>query len=395
MRTIKAGIDMGSFHVKVAIAERTENEKTPRLLGIGMAEARGMRHGYIVNPAEAESALRHAVAAAEKSAGIKIKRAYLSVGGVGLGSIATTGGTMVTRADTEITGMDVLKATQAAEQSIPKPFINNRRILHSPAIEYRIDGKPALSGSPIGMKGVKLEVKNLCVTVLEHHVNEMIQVVENVGIEVESVIAAPFAASTVMLTRLQKMAGCVLANIGAESTSLVVFENNAPVSMEVLPLGSMDITNDIALGLRLPIEEAEEIKIGGTTSNAAAHYSRKKLEEIVEARLSDIFDLIDAHLRKLNRSGLLPAGIIMTGGGSHLEGLKDFARNHLKLPAKIASVTIPSHLKVPIRDATWGTAYGLCVIALSTPQEEATLGIDQGSKSPAKSFMEWLSQFLP
>ncbi len=385
---------MGSHHIKVAVAERAEHDKMPRLLGVGLAEARGMRHGYIVNPAEALDSLKAAIAAAEKSSGIRIKRAHLAVGGVGLSSVVTIGSTMVTRADAEITAMDVLKATQAAEQSIPKPFITNRKILHSPAIEYRIDGKPALTGSPIGMKGARLDVKNLCVTVLEHHLNEMIQVAENAGVEIEGAVAAPFAASLTSLSRLQKMAGCVLATIGAESTSIVVFENNVPVSMEVFPLGSMDITNDIALGLRLSIEDAEEIKIGGALG-PGSNYSRKKLEEIIEARLSDIFDLIDGHLKKLNRSGLLPAGIILTGGGSHLEGIREFARNHLKLPAKIASASIPSSLKIPIRETTWATTYGLCAIALSTPEEEAGLGMDTTVRNAGRNFFQWLSQFLP
>ena len=142
-------------------------------------------------------------------------------------------------------------------------------------------------------------------------------------------MASPLAGSLVMLSKAQKRAGCVLANIGAETVSIVVFENNTPVSLKVFPIGSSDITNDIALGLKIPLEEAEKIKRGGMSDAA---YSKRKLDEIISSRLTDIFELIDAHLKKHNRDGLLPAGIIITGGGSSITSVQDLARAALRLP---------------------------------------------------------------
>jgi cell division protein FtsA len=122
---------------------------------------------------------------------------------------------------------------------------------------------------------------------------------------------------------------CILANIGAETVSIVVFENNIPISLEVFPIGSVDITHDIALGLKIPLDDAERIKLG---SDTGVSVSRKKLEEIIDARLSDIFELIENHLKKIGRNGLLPAGIIMIGGGSGTPNIEEVAKATLKLP---------------------------------------------------------------
>jgi len=152
-------------------------------------------------------------------------------------------------------------------------------------------------GKPQGMRGTKLEVESLFITTFEQHLNDLVTAIENTGIAVEDIMASSLAASFVMLTKAQKRAGCVLANIGAETVSIVVFENSTPISIKVFPLGSNDITNDIALGLKIPLEEAEKIKRGGMSS---ANYSKRKLDEIIAARLTDIFELIQAHLKRFN-----------------------------------------------------------------------------------------------
>jgi cell division protein FtsA len=215
------------------------------------------------------------------------------------------------------------------------------------------------------MKGLKLETRILFVSALEQHLNDLIAAVDEAGIIVEDVMAAPIAASLVTLTKAQKIAGVVLANIGAETVSIVVFENNVPISLEIFPIGSNDITNDIALGLKIPLEEAEKVKTGN--SNA---YPRKKMEEIIGARLSDIFELIDSHLKKINRSGLLPAGIVITGGGSGTVSIEDHAKDSLKLPSRIADLVTDGAPRTQIRDSTWSVAYGLCVVGLKTSDHD-------------------------
>jgi len=390
-RLISVGIDIGTYHIKVVAAEAPQKGGgLPRIVGYGFAESKGLRHGYIVNDQDTIGSLKHALRQAEKSAGIKIKRAFMSVGGIGLGSFLSHGSVMISRADSEVTDIDIQKAIDASEEAIPPSFSLNRRIIHTIPLQYKIDGKTVF-GKPEGMRGNKLEVKTLFVAAFEQHLNDLIAAIEECGVQVEDVTAAPLAASLVTLTKNQKMAGCILANLGAETVSIVVFENGVPQSLEVFPVGSNNITNDIALGLRVPIEEAEQIKIGAITSTS---YPRRKLEEIIEARLSDIFELIDAHLKKMGRSGLLPAGIIITGGGAGLGNLETFARSSLRLPSKIASssLTQQQNQKVSLRDASWSVAYGLCILGLTS--DEDPMGIRFARETKSK-IVSWFRQFLP
>jgi len=216
------------------------------------------------------------------------------------------------------------------------------------------------------------------------------------GIEVVNIMASPLAGSMVALNKTQKIAGCVLANIGSETVSMVVFENNIPISLEVFPIGGTDITNDIALGLKIPLEEAENIKINDGLENL---YPKKRLEEIISARLSDIFDLIEAHLKKLGRSGLLPAGIILTGGTSGVSTIEDLARAILKLPSKLGSINFTTSLKnCQVKDSSWSVAYGLCIWGLGS-SEEISFGAPVSGSTRSKSWLgrlfSWFKQFLP
>jgi cell division protein FtsA len=201
----------------------------------------------------------------------------------------------------------------------------------------------------------------------------------------------------VNLTKMQKIAGCILVNIGSETVSLAVFENNIPISLEVFPIGSTDITNDIALGFRIPIYEAESIKLGVA---GEMQYPKKKLDEIIMARLSDIFELIEAHLKKIGRSGLLPAGIILTGGGSGIDTIEDIARVSLKLPSKVASINFISNIKnSELQDSYWSVAYGLSVWGLNiVGVDDFVTVINTAKVSTRKAFNgigDWLKQFLP
>lgn len=240
------------------------------------------------------------------------------------------------------------------------------------------------------MKGAKLEVKMLFVACLEPHLNDILEAVDRAGIEVVDVLASPIASSFVTLTKAQKVAGCVLANIGSETISMVVFENNIPISLEVFPLGSTDITNDIALGLKIPLEEAENVKLGGIGSTT---YSKKKLDEIVSARLSDMFELIENHLKKIGRNGLLPAGIFITGGGSGISAIEDFAKTALKLPSRIATLNLENQ-KSPVKDSSWAVAYGLCMLGLSK-EEKVNLGLKTKLNKSTEKLFGWIKQFLP
>lgn len=390
VRHITVGIDIGSYQIKMVVAETDPQTNTQHIIGTGIAESKGLRHGYIVNANEVVRSIKKAKDQAEKAAGVQIKKAFLAIGGVGLTGNTCQSAVMISRGDSEVTDLDVKKVQEICEQEIPSPLSVNRKTIHTIPIAYRIDGKSVL-GRPQGMKGLKLETRILFISALEQHLNDLIAVVGDAGIIVEDVLAAPIAASLVTLTKAQKIAGVVLANIGAETVSIVVFENNMPISLEVFPIGSNDITNDIALGLKVTLEEAEKVKMGKSNT-----YPRKKLEEITNARLSDIFELIDTHLRKINRNGLLPAGIVITGGGSYTSGIEDQAKDSLKLPSRIADIVGNNVPRTQTKDSIWSVAYGLCIFGLNVEDHDGyrTGNIIKINKIWQKSW-KWIQQFLP
>lgn len=405
-KNITVGLDIGTYHVKVVVAEKSPTTYSmPTILGIGYAESKGLRHGYIINQNDAIRSIRKAINQAERSAKIRIKKVFLSVGGIGLSSHIGTGMVMVSRADNEITELDIDKAIEESQESIPKTITLNKKVIHTIPVEYKIDGKVVLGSHPVGMKGVKLEAKVLFVMSLEHHLSELIQAVEDAGVEISDVMASPLAASLVSLSKAEKIAGVILANIGSETVSIVVYEDDIPISLEIFPMGSNDITNDIALGLQISLDEAEKIKTEfeeGTMTETK--HPKKKLEEIIVARMSDIFDLIAAHLKKINRSGLLPAGIVITGGGSGITTIEDLSKAYLKLPSKVSTAVCDNQItecfgknNVSIKEATWAVAYGLCVFGLHAEGEgsiSSGLGKRLG-KSLKNNAVRWIKQFLP
>ncbi len=383
-RTV-AGIDVGTHAVKVVVA-RLEERTLPQIIGAGSAETRGMREGYAANGAAVARSVRAALAEAEQMAGLPVRRAYLAIGGIGLDELRSRGEVITSRADSEISPIDIEKALADSEERVAERVLN-RRILHTVPLSYAVDGEKVL-GRPHGMKGTKLEVETLFATCLEQHLTDLIGAMEQAGVVVDDVIASPFAASFVTLTKAQRRAGCALVNIGAETLSIAVFENHLPVSLKVFPVGSSHITNDIALGLKISLEEAEKIKRGGS---GAAQYSKRKLDEIISARLSDMFQTIDAHLRKIKRDGLLPAGVICIGGGSHIVGIEELARAALRLPSRRA--LFEHALGGKARDAVWAVAYGLCLWGGHSGAEEDS-GI-RTARRAGNSLLQWVKQFLP
>ncbi len=392
-RKIAVGIDIGTYQVKVVVAESAPSMRDlPRVIGVGSAESKGLRHGYIISAPDVVKSLGQALAQAEKTSGIRIKRAFLSVGGIGVESAVASGSLAISRGDSEIDELDIVKVHEACEKEIPQASIVNRKIIHSIPLQYRLDGRTVLGQNPAGLRGNKLDCRTLFITCLEHHLHALIEVVEEAGVEVIDVMAGGMAASLVTLSKSQKIAGCALANIGAETLSLVVFDENKPQSYEVFQVGSTNITNDIALGFKVSLDEAEHMKVGGITH---FNFPRKKLDDIIEARLEDMFDLIGKHLKQLGRSELLPAGVILTGGGASTPRIDEFAKINLKLPAKVAVVHAGDPAKSPFKDSSWSIAYGLCVWGLSTDDSGSVKAASKVLKGLQDAVIGFLKQFLP
>lgn len=354
MRKFYVGIDIGTYHVKVVIAGPAERLDLPmQVLGTGTASSRGMRHGYIIDRVDVAKSIREALARAQTAAKVQVKSARIAMGGVGLDEIHSSGDVTLTQSGGLVTEKDVERAMRESEKRASSK-LTNRAVIHTIPLEYRVDGQKVL-GKPVGLQGTKLTVDTLLITMLAQHHDDLIEAVEAAGVEVEGVMASPLAASLVTLSRAQKTAGVCLANIGSQTLSIIVFDNDTPVSIKVFPVGSDDVTNNIALQFQVPLTEAEQMKRGAVTGSDV---SDKKIGSIIGTRLKDMFTLVNAHLKEINRQRLLPAGIVITGGGSGLASASEVARAVLKLPSQIGQ--IGQLARASTVDATWAVAYGLC-----------------------------------
>lgn len=386
-RRIATGIDIGTHQTKVVVVEEVGTPDGPELkiLGTGLAETAGMRHGYVVDMEDVALSIRTARVQAEAIAKVPIKKGFLAIGGVSLDEVRASGETVISRADQEITELDIEKTLEAAREAA-RPGFMNRTVLHEIPLEYRVDGHLSL-GQPLGMKGTRLSADYLFITCLTQHHDILTRVSESADIEVIDRMASPLAGSYVTLTKDQKMKGCVLANIGAETVSIVVYDEGLPISVKVFPIGSTNITDDLALGFKISLEDAERLKLGHL---GGAMYSKKKIDEIVTARFRTMFDLIDRHLKALGKRGNLPAGIVISGGASGQGMVSDIAKGALALPSRVADVRITDDTK--IKDATWAVAYGLALWGLTGDTDTPKRG---RAGAYRESLRRFIAQFLP
>lgn len=358
------------------------------IVGTGTSASKGMRHGYIVDTKEATKSVREALMRACQAAKMRVTKARIGLGGVGLDEMRSSGDITLTASGGVVTERDIDRVLRESEKRAA-PKLANRTVIHTIPLEYRVDGNKVF-GKPHGLQGTKLAVDTLLITMLSQHHDDLIQAVEAAGIEVEGVMASPLAASLVTLSKSQRTAGVVLANIGAETLSIVVFDNDVPISLKVLPAGSADITNTIALSFQIPLNEAESLKRGGITGS---DIPQKRMQQIIAAKLKDMFTLINAHLKTIGRSRLLPAGIVITGGGSGLTDAQEMARMVLKLPSQISNFgAMPRSSSV---DATWAVAYGLCRWAFTEESSNENSTFGEVMSSVQESIKKTLRSLLP
>lgn len=362
IQTIIVGIDVGTQKTRVLVSRLSKESPVPVVIGMGTSDTYGMRHGYIEDIGLTVKSIKRAVNDAEKQSGISIRKAYLSIGGATLSTIVGVGNTIASRSDGEVTNFDIEKAIKESENALT---LANKRVLYSIPLEYKLDGKE-VPGNPEGMRGVKLEVKALFVTGFTRHVDDLEAALLELGIEVQDIVPAPILLSRVALSSKQKAVGVGIVDIGAESLSLAVFENSRLSGLHIFSIGSNDITNDIALGLRVALEEAEHIKLGVVTQ---ANFPKKKIDDVVIARLGDMFELVQSYLKKMKRNELLPAGIILAGSGSLVPNSIETAKEYLKLPTKQIILTMQTEDRGVVRDISWAVAYGACLYGA---QEESS-----------------------
>lgn len=357
--SIIAGLDVGTSMIRVVVGKINPEEKIPAIIGVGESLASGIRKGVIVDVEEAVSSISSALEKAERMTGLPIDHAVVSVGGAHVMSLESHGVVAVSRADGEITEADIVRVVDASQAiSIPP----NREILHVIPKTFTVDGQTGIK-DPAGMSGIRLEVDSQIIQASIPFIKNLTKCVLRAGLEVDDLVLAPLAAATAVLTKRQKELGCVLIDIGAGTTGLVVFEEGELLHSNILPVGSAHITNDLALGLRTTIDTAETVKLEyGTASkallrkeeeidlkkldrNEEGKVSRAHVAEIIQARLEEIFDLVNKELKQVNRDGQLPAGASICGGGAKLSGLLELAKKELRLPVALG---LPSNVSTVI-----------------------------------------------
>lgn len=383
---IAVGIDIGTTLTRVVVAEKA-SAGLPRVLGSAIVETKGMRHGYVIAKDDVTESLSRAVALVEKETGHKVRHASIAIGGIGLGVEYATGSCIISRADSIIGKFDIEKALADAETKIE---LKNKVVLHAFPTVFRVDGKE-LPTRPEGTQGTKLEVKTLFITCFQQHLDDIVSAVNAAGVKVVGFTATPIVTEDLLLSDIQRNFGCVIIDIGAETVSVAVFENTALSTLHVFGIGSADITKDIALGLRITPEEAENIKNGVISFQQVP---KKKLDEIIEARISDIFELIDKYLKKIGRSGLLPAGAIITGGGSQAAQIETIAKQMLKIPVRMGRIDFPS-AKGPIKDQRLLIAYAALTETLMQSDTKDHRTPHEGHEGFLTTIKNFFKQLMP
>ena len=390
------GIDIGTDTVKAILLEIVKGEDLPRVVSVSAIPSEGI----ILNPEEISECIHKSIGYLTKNTELKYISHFVGIGGTGLEFQKSKGLAAISRADGEVSGEDIKRAVSASESALTK--MQNREVLHKIPFVYRVD-QDTVTNDPIGLNGNKLEAETFFITSFVHHIRGALKAFDEAKIEIDNIFASPLALSYSVLSKREKEVGVMILDVGATTTSIIVFDEGFPYSMEVIPWGSVNITNDIVKGFQISIEEAEKLKINyGAVASAAntsvskkddivyGAYSKRKLSEIIEARLEDIFELVEKHLKKVDRVGLLPAGVVLVGGGANINGIAEFAKEYLKLPTRVASPENLGGFKDKANNPVWAVSVGVALMALS--QNEIKSSIFHGKSGVV---LKWLRNFLP
>lgn len=371
---IVIGLDLGTSQIRTIVAQIQGDDSKPLVLGVGTAPSAGISNGVVVDIEETINAINKSKEEAERIAGVPIEHAFVSINGKHIVSQFSKGVVAVSRADGEISEEDVNRVINAAQAiSIP----NNKEIINIVPCSYTIDGQEQIK-YPVGMSGVRLEVNALLVQGAAPFIKNLEKCVQQrCGIDIDDLVFAPMAATKAVISRRQKELGVVVVDLGKETTGISVYEDGNILGMKIIPIGSGHITNDIAIGLRTSIDVAEKIKLeygnavpeeinkneeidlSEMDSNEEGVFKRQYISEIIEARVEEIFTMVDDELKKLDKSGMLPAGVVITGGGAKLPGIITLAKRVLRLPAQIGYPMEMNGVVDKIDDPEFATSVGL------------------------------------
>jgi len=387
---IVTGIDIGTSKITTLIASASD-DSTIRVIGVSTVASRGLRKGQIVNIEEATSVISESLEAAERMAGISVASAYLLTGGNHIASLNSHGVVAVAEPDKEITDNDVKRVIDAAKAiSLP----SSREILHIIPRGYLVDGQEGIV-DPVNMTGVRLEVDTHLITGGSIAIRNLYKCVEELGVEVESVIFGGLASSYATLSDTEKELGVVLVDIGGGTTDVAIYVDGALSYSSVIPVGAINITKDLAAGLRISLESAEKIKLalGQVPKNPVVSddenvktkvdksdeidisnlmlpeemktISRKTLVEgIVKPRLNEIFSLVGLEIKKSGFGGMTPSGVVLTGGGALSVGAIESARRNLAMSVRVGIPKNISGLIDEITTPAYASSVGLLLYGM-------------------------------
>ncbi len=407
-----AGIDIGNSHIKAVVAQVSRETHKPEIIGAGSALSGGLRRGMVVDMEETVRDIRTAVQQAETEAGMRVRRAFLSVNGLHIKTQMSRGVIAVSRADNEISQNDIDRVIQAASiVSLP----SNREIIHIVPRGFIVDGTEYVK-NPLGMKGVRLEAEVLLIDGLAPHLRNIAKCVEENGIEVAGLIYAPLAASLAALDKNQKEYGVMNLDFGGGTSSMAIYEEADLLHSAIFPIGSRHITNDIAIALRTSMDVAEQIKLEHGTTSEGEDLRRKdeidlsavigeegyvvpkrQLTRIVDARVHELLDMVQEELKRVSRNGTLPAGVVLSGGGSNLPGFVSLVREKLRLPVRLAKPTSVDGVLDLISNPSYTVAVGLVLWGFEQDLggQKAKVSVLSGTDGMGRKMLGWLKNFLP
>jgi cell division protein FtsA len=402
-RTV-VGIDVGTTKVCTLVGQM-DGGSGLRIVGVGVVPSKGLRKGVVVNVSETTEAIAASVEKAERISGYKIEHAHVGVAGAHVSSFNSRGVVAVSRGHS-ITEDDVSRVLDAA-LAIAIP--HNREVIHAVPRGYIVDGQDGVR-DPLGMHGFRLEVEAHIITGAATSIHNLGKCVNQVGIEVDEFVLAPLASGQAVLTNNEREMGVVLADIGGGTTDMAIFIEGSVWHTAVLAVGGNHLTNDVAVGLRAPFATAEEIKekygyarADGVAADETVEVAvfgedswqavpRRFLAEIIEARAAEILNLMLQEVKRSGYDGLLPAGVVLCGGGSQLAGVKELGREILQLPTRIGTPRDLQGLVDVLSTPAYATGVGLLLWGL---REEARRVPSERPIGLWQRIVHWLRSFLP
>ncbi len=388
------GLDLGSSHIRLAIGQVTPTSERSgsgvlSIVGAIESASQGISRGSIAAVEDTVAAISAALEQGERQIGAPIDEAIVGMNGTHIGVIEAKGVVGVSRPDGDVRRDDVERVLESAKGAANPA---NVEIIHVLPHGFTVDGQTGIR-DPLGMHGIRIEATAHLITGLAGNVRNLTKCVLRTGIDVTELVFGPLAAANTVTTARERDLGVCVVGIGAGTTSMCVFEEGELLHAKVFPIGADYITSDIAIGLRTSLEAAESIKLAYGHTNPDEYGKREEIDigeygadgselaslrfvaEIIRARTEEIFEKIEAELRQIDRSGLLPAGVVLTGGGAKLKGLVDVAKATLRLPASIGAAThLPTSIPEQAYDPAFSTAVGLVQWGFEEMRKESAPG---------------------